>query len=451
MDSIRFYISLAWRNIWRNIRRTTITVSAIFLSLFLMICLTALMYGFLSDMQKSITNTIGELQIHDSDYIKTRSFFDQIKNAQGLIDTCSKNGYRCSPRLYGFALMSSESEQKTSGVQVVGVHLEREKEVTELPLEKNYLSGHFLTGAEKKEERVTEDKKALDLVIPDDFEDDAVPSAIKHVNIISEVVLGKKLAENLKLTVDERAVVLTAGSNGAIGNEIFSVTGILKNISSVFDRTLAVVDIKTFQRLFSMKSLSDAHEIILVRDKDISLEDARAEIASFIPAQATVRTWKEIMPEIADMIETSEKMLIIMTLIMYIGAALVILNSILMVVFERIRELGIMKALGFTPFQVFVLVNMETVMLCMIATVIGIAFSVPTLIFLKNTGLDLSAYAPSGFQFSNTVVAPVWKARITPQSFIFPVTLLYVISFVAVIYPALKAALIKPVKAIYQR
>jgi len=451
MDTIKFYIILAWRNIWRNTRRTAITVFAIFLSLYIMIFMTSWMYGFMVQMKKNVTSTIGELQIHNTRYVKNRSFFDQIKNADKLVALCEKKGYFCSQRLYGSGLMSSEKSQKTSGIQVLGINTDKEKKVTELSETKNYQDGRFLTGKEIEEKRVIQKKDVFYLEIPGDFEDESEPAEIIYTNIISEVILGKKLAQNLKTSLGDRIVVLTAGSDGAIGNEILISTGILKNISSVYDSTMAIVDIKTFQRLFSMQGSSSAHEIIIKRAKQIPLEKAKEEIAPLLPEGTTVRTWEEIVPEISDMMEVSEKMLAIMIFIMYIGSGLVVLNSILMVVFERIRELGIMKALGFRPLQVFVLVYLETFFIVLIGTVIALAVSVPSLIFLAEKGIDLTRFAPSGFEISGTVVEPVTKGVINRQSFMYPIVILYIVSIIAVIYPALKAAFIKPLKAIYQR
>jgi putative ABC transport system permease protein len=120
-----------------------------------------------------------------------------------------------------------------------------------------------------------------------------------------------------------------------------------------------------------------------------------------------------------------------------------------MAVFERIREIGVLKALGVTPAQVLVLMIAEAGFQTAIAVAAGLTLAAPGLIYLRDVGLDMGSMG--GISMMGIAFDPIWRAVITPTSFGQPlVTLLFIVAL-AVIYPALKAATIKPIDAIQHR
>jgi ABC-type antimicrobial peptide transport system permease subunit len=161
-----------------------------------------------------------------------------------------------------------------------------------------------------------------------------------------------------------------------------------------------------------------------------------------------VATWREILPAMAEMIDLQHSATIIFGLTMYIGAAMLIMNSMLMMVFERIREFGVMKAIGLKGWKLMVLVYFETFWMCVLGAAIGTLVGAPLVLWVGHTGIDLSMFAPDGFAVSGTVLDPVMYADLTPTSVAVPVLSLFVIAFLSVLYPAVKAAVIEPVKAL---
>jgi len=123
----------------------------------------------------------------------------------------------------------------------------------------------------------------------------------------------------------------------------------------------------------------------------------------------------------------------------------------LMSVFERIREFGVMKAIGVTPWQIIMLVFTEAMIQALIASVLAMIFGVGAAFYFQSHGIDLSALlnVSDGANIGGVALDPIWRARITAHSVFTPVVVLVFIIALAVIYPGLKAALIHPVKAIH--
>ena len=122
----------------------------------------------------------------------------------------------------------------------------------------------------------------------------------------------------------------------------------------------------------------------------------------------------------------------------------------LMGVFERIREFGVIKALGVTPIQLITLIMLETQIQVTLAALITLVCGIPLALWFSTHGIDLSALS-SGISFGGIAIDPIWRARLTPNAIIMPVALLYLIATLAVLYPAIKAALIRPVAAIHHQ
>ena len=134
-----------------------------------------------------------------------------------------------------------------------------------------------------------------------------------------------------------------------------------------------------------------------------------------------------------------------MFVITYIAVGILILNAMLMAVFERVREFGVMKALGIGPAQVLALIVVESAIQTGLALTAGIALSVPAILYLERVGIHLASLA--GISVMGIAMDPVWRATIYAGAFTGPALTLVAIVALAVVYPALKAALIQPVEA----
>ena len=138
-----------------------------------------------------------------------------------------------------------------------------------------------------------------------------------------------------------------------------------------------------------------------------------------------------------------------MSLIVFLAIGIVILNAMLMAVFERIREFGVLKAVGVGPFGVLKLILLEGAIQTLLAIAVGAGLAVPGLLYLSKVGIDMSRLG--GISIQGIVWDPVWRAAVDASTFTGPIFTLVFVVGIALVYPALKAAFISPVKAIHHQ
>ena len=177
---------------------------------------------------------------------------------------------------------------------------------------------------------------------------------------------------------------------------------------------------------------------------DVELDAALATAQGLAPGLDT-QSWRSLMPTIATYLDSARQMMGIVSAVFYIVIAILVLNAMLMAVFERIREFGVLKALGVEPRQVLWLIFLESALQTGLALGIGLVISAPTLWYLVEVGIDTGALG--GVTVMGASFATVWQAAVTPATFATPAMTLILLVLVAVVYPALKAARISPVEA----
>ena len=191
-----------------------------------------------------------------------------------------------------------------------------------------------------------------------------------------------------------------------------------------------------------------AHQVIVRRPKDLGLSDAALHVAS-VAGSLDVKTWKQILPTLASYLESARGMIVVLYFIIYVAIGILILNAMLMAVFERIREFGVLKAIGVGPLEVLSMILLESTILTGIAILCGLGLSLPALYYLSVEGINIAALA--GISVMGASFNPIWRSAVTSATFSGPVGILLIIVLCAVLYPAFKAALIQPINAMEQR
>jgi ABC-type lipoprotein release transport system permease subunit len=265
-----------------------------------------------------------------------------------------------------------------------------------------------------------------------------------------KVVLGKKLAKTLDVTVGSELVVLVQAADGSLGTDIFYVAGILKAAGDKIDRATAFFRQSDFRELFvmdeSMGMQDSVHEIAMNSFGKVELSKMKGEFAD-VTGDLEFKTWKELNPSIAEFMGQAEKSIIIFAWIFFIVAALGIMNTMLMATYDRIRELGILKAIGATPLRILTDVLTEAFLLTILATVFGLIAGVLLSLYLQVYGIDTSGTG-GDMSFAGVAFDPVWKASLSIRAIYIPVTMMWAISVLGAFYPASIAARLKPVEAI---
>ena len=402
-------IKLSWRNLWRNPTRTNVTISAVALCIAILIIFQSMIVGLIEKAVFNTTNlVIGEVQIHANDYLNDRSIYKSLKNREKIKSIAKKNNIGLVERSYGFGLISSGT--KSAGTQFWGVNPELELRYFDFA---NHINeGNFLTNSSS-----------------------------------NKIVLGKKLALSLAAEVGTELVVFVQGADGSIGNELFYVSGILKNVADNIDRGAAIISKSDFDILFSSNDL--IHEIALNSKGSFEAEEIQNLMSAEIK-DVEIDTWKQLMPTIALM---TEKMSVFMrtlfSLIFTIAAGLGIMNTMLMSTYDRMKEFGIIRAIGATPWRIIKQVSLEAITLTVIASIIGTIVGLSVALYFQKYGFDVSGQG--NLSFGGVVMDPIWRASVSLEIVLLPITLMMLTSVISSLYPASIAARIKPVEAIHYK
>ncbi len=403
-------VPYAFRSVWRNRQRTIVTVSAMAFTGFIMIFYASLMEGFVRNMERNAVGmNLGDIQIHAPGYREDPDLYKRIKNPAEIIEKLQSAGFTAAQRLYGFGLAASGSS--SAGVRMRGIDMRNEVKVTQMY--RHILEGSWLSETDPK-----------------------------------GVVIGRKLARTLGAKPGDEIVILSQAADGSMANDLYTLRGILKSVGDSVDRTALLMAEKSFRDLMVMPE--GAHEIAAMRiDRTTDLEAATDNARKIAPT-LEVKNWRQLQPLLARMNDLINNSLIFMLLIAYVAIGMVVLNATLMSVFERIRELGVMKALGLSPLSTAALIFTEAMIKTTAAAGLAVAIGVPLSLYYQTHGIDLSAITGGG-TITGIAFDPVWHSRLTYESVVMPVVLLFAVVGLSAVYPAVKAALIVPVKAIYYR
>lgn len=397
-------LKMAWRNIWRNRRRTLVTVGAMTLALLILVLYSGMVEGYLRGMERNILDLeIGDIQIHAGDYLDRPSIYTLIEDPDSFLNQLNESGYRASARLLGGGLVAAG--ESSAGAMLRGVELSQDAQVSEI-------NEHVVQGS------------WLD---PDD------PQG---------VVLGRRLAKTLVVEPGDELVILSQATDGSMANDLFTVRGVLQSVSDGTDRAGIFLTARTFREFFVLPD--GAHQIIVRRPEQVELEAIEAEVRS-LASDLDVKTWRELVPTLATLLDSTRSIIQVMFFVIYIVIAILILNAMLMAVFERVREFGVLKAIGVSPERVLILILIESALQTGLAILAGLTLSIPGLWYLTNVGINVGKLG--GMSLMGIAMNPIWRAVVTPATFMGPVLMLIIMVFIAVLYPALKAARITPVAA----
>ncbi len=398
-------VRMAARNLFRSRRRSLVTVAAMAFALAIMVVYTGIMDGFMGSMVQNATMLdMGHLQIHAPGYRASPSIYERVPEPDKLCKKIEALGYHCSYRLFATALAAHG--QASSGVQIRGVDPLLEARALELP--SHVAQGKWLT------------------------EDDP-----------KGVIIGKALARALDVRLSSEIVLVSQAADGSMANDLYYVRGILKTVSTQIDTGGLLMTARSFRELMVMES--GAHEVAVTLPKNTPLDPAVAAVAALAPGLETLG-WNKLNPAMAELIAVNDAFLLPMIVITYIAIAIIILNAMLMVVFERVKEYGLMKALGMTPWGVFRLVMAETAVLSVAAAALGLGGGLPLASYLESHGLNLSSFSES-INISGVAMSSLVYAKVTTRSVLLPLVTLLVLVLLATLYPAIKASRLNPIDA----
>ncbi len=400
-------LRLAWRNLWRNKRRSLIMLGAIVAGLWGLI----MVYGADNGMAMGMVNITvmshtAHIQVHAPGYFENPELKLSLSRPEEIIKKAKTAAYvkAAAPRVKANSMIMIA--RGSAGVNLVGIDRRREAEVS--TIDDSIIEGRYLKPEDK-----------------------------------NKILIGESLAEKLKIGLDKKLVIYTRDSEKdrkALG---FRVAGIYETGTRSVDRFMAFVPLKTLQK--DLKLGDDVHEIALRIEEHQHLEGSHASVEDKLGTNGLeILTWKQMYPFLDQMVNLMVISNAVMLICVGIAMAFGIANTMIMAVFERFYELGIMKAMGTRPRQIFAIIILESVLLALTGLVLGTLAGFVSIQIWSAYGLDLSIYSKSLESVGMpTVIYPdvYWWDWLTTW---IAVT---VMAIGACLYPALKAARKKPVEA----
>ncbi len=401
------YFSLAWRNIWRNKKRSFITIASVFCAVFFALFMRSLQVGVFKNTVENMTSfSCGYIQVHAEGYQKLMSINNTFANTQQVIEQVETLPYvtHAVPRLESAVIAASDDKSEVA--LIVGVDPERENRM-------NGLSGRVRSGNYFSPEK-------------------------------QGVLIGEGLAENLGIGIGDEVVLLGQGYHGVTAAGSYTIIGILKYPVPEMNNRAIAMTISDAQVLFDAPDRATSLSVMLTDDK--YTDRGRSEIEVMLGDTFEVFTWRTTLKELAQMVTTKYVSSWIILMILYMVVGFGIFGTVLMMTLERLREYGILIAIGMKKRLLMIISVCESIFLSLSGVVLGIAVALPALAWLHVHPFRLSGelaamYEDFGFE-------PIIPFDISPLLFLAHPMIVLGISLVVSIYPVIRLASFNPVDAL---
>ncbi|MCF8309198.1 MAG: ABC transporter permease [Bacteroidales bacterium] len=404
---MKMYVKFAWRNLWRNKRRTIITAASIFFGVIFAAVMSSMQEGtYSSNIENIVRFYTGYAQLQHPDYWDEKTMEHHIAPSDSLIQEIKSDPriIHVTPRLESFALASHKDATKVA--TVVGMAPRKEKDVTNIL--SNISKGSYLEKGDKG------------------------------------VLVGKLLAKNLGLGVGDTITLTGQGYRYATAAGLFPIKGLIDFPSPELNKRFIYMSLQECQRFYTAPGLLTS--LVLMINDNEKLEAISRDIDQKVGKDYTVMTWKDMQPALDQQIQSDRASGVIFKAILYMIIFFGILGTIMMMIAERKRELGVMMAVGMKRFRLAAVILAETLFIGLLGVVAGIAGSIPVnLYFYHNpiplTGEAAEAMAQYGWEpymFFSLAPEVFWKQAIT----------IFVLVLVVSVYPLVTIYRMKEIDAL---
>jgi ABC-type lipoprotein release transport system permease subunit len=397
---------LAWKNIWRNKLRSAVVMTAVALGVFAGVFMVAFMNGMVDDRVKTVIQTeISHIQLHQPGFTDNTELGLRIANADSVTAIIKKDKRvkGVSKRVVITCVVASANN--STGVKLTAIDKADEVEVTNIALK--VIEGDYFAA----------DKK-------------------------NSIVIGQKLAQKLKTGLRKKMVVTLQDDNKNIVSGVFRICGIYKTDSDLFDEANLFVASDDACALIGIDK-HQAHEIAVLLNDNKDTQAVKAMLRQQFP-HLEVLDWLEISPEASYLTSAMDQYMYIFIVVILAALGFGIVNTMLMVVLERVKELGMLMAVGMSRWRVFMMIMLETVYLSLTGGMIGNVVSYVICRELGQSGIDLyfykDVYASMGY---SSIIYPIMSYNLLMET-----TLMIIITgVIAALYPAIKALRLNPAEA----
>jgi len=397
---------MAWRNLWRNHRRTLIMLLAIAVGVWAMIFMTALMRGMVDQMiEDGIDSLPGYVQIHHPAYRDDPSVENSLPQpGPALLEALQSSEVTgWTTRIRVPAMISSERDSR--GVTLLGVDPGGEVALGFDP--ESIVEGRFLQS-------------------PDD----------------KGLVIGRKLLDRLETDLGKRVVVMSQDPENNIADRGFRIVGVYKAKLAALEEMYIYAGRSTVQ---SLLKLNDRVSEVAITGQDYRDVDRLYQLVkNAADEDAQVQPWTELDTYLGLMLGVMDGFVLVWVIVIFMALSFGLVNTLMMAVFERVREFGLMQALGMKPSAIRFQVLMESVMLLALGLLAGNLLAVGSILPIQD-GIDLSMVA-EGMEMMG--VSSVLYPALTLKDILMANTVVIVLGILTSLLPAWRASQYSPVEAI---
>lgn len=398
-------LKVSWRNIWRNQKRSFIIIAAMTIGISAGIFLMAFYNGMIEQrVRMAIQNEVSHIQLHHPEFRKDQDIKYYLNDGREVLTQIQSNQYvkQAAGRMIIQGMIASPSG--SSGITINGI----------LPAEEDHLTG--------LRSKLTEGSYF---------------DSLKR----NEIVIGEKQLRKLKLKLRNKTILTFQDINGNIVSAAFRITGIFKTVNTPYDESNVFVNIRDVDSLAGIPR--QYNEVAILLYSNNSLVAAESDLKDKFPA-IEIKNWKEISPEVGLTVSVADQMVLIFMGIILFALAFGIINTMLMAILERTREIGMLLALGMNKLKVFNMVLMETILLVLAGCPAGILIAMTAISVTGKTGISFEKFTDvySSFGYAN-VIFP----ELTWRQFILSMILVVSTAIIASLFPAWRALRLKPAEA----
>lgn len=468
--------SVAWRNVGRNRKRSLIVMTAVLLGTTAGVFTCGVIIGWSNErIDTAVHVEEGHLKVYHPDFLNNEDIEKVVPNQEAVAQFLSKHSQvKCFSQRLKLMSMASTSHG-TTGLILNGVDVDREKKVSTLHTQIIANAGRFLMDedlypiviSDKTAEQLRIKYFQLEGTLLDSLQQKLVPvETIAKLRYVADVrfktkkVFDKKMSELLnkreiaqygpiiaKVSIHYRLrskILFTlTDRNGELVYQTFRVCGVFKTKNSTFDQMNAYVPKKDLAPIVGLLS-RESHEISILLKDGYEPELLQMELKKKFP-MISVLTWKELVPDAGILAEYMSLFNYIVMGFVLFALAFGIINTMMMAVLERTKELGMLMAIGMNKNRVFNMIMLETIYLTLVGAIAGMGVGWLVIKLTGRTGLDFSSVAEG-------LEAIGWSAVIYPEitpDYFFGITLLVIFTAIlSSLAPARKALSMNPVEAL---
>jgi len=398
---------IAWRNIWRNKSRSLVVISSIIIGVWAGIFILAFSWGmYKNNIDETVFKQLSHIQIHHPTFIEENDSKFTISNIDTIVGQLQADNRiaAISSRVISTGMISSPTT--ASGVKIYGIN--PLSEVRQIALDESVREGAYFNSGKE-----------------------------------NEILIGEKLAKKLKIKLKSKVVLTFTNVQSELVSGAFRVGGIYRSKNISLDEVNVYVQQDHLRELLELKP-SESNEIaILVKDEEQL--DAIKNYSSTLVSKGKIEDWKELSPELGMIIESFNLYTYILTGIILLALTFGIINTMLMSVLERIRELGMLMAIGLNKRKIFLMIMLETFYLTLVGSPLGLLLGWLTVTLLGKIGINISMFSEglASYGFSSMIYP-----ALDGQNYFIIAFMCFVTALLSAIYPAYKALQLNPSEAI---